>query len=99
MALFKFLTKEDHEYIVYYDSAHWPYGDKSFEYSLELVQVGIAYLTKQKVDMIILPPIYELYIMQSSEFKIQKKKILPLFTTYLKEYCFTYSLVGKLGLI
>jgi len=84
---------------VYYDDLHWPYGDKTFDQSLTYVEAWITYLTKQNVDMIIVPPVYELYIMQSSEFRIQKKNILPLFTSYLTEYCFTYSLVGKIGMI
>ncbi len=65
--------------------------------------------------MIIVPPVYELHIMQSSVpaasllptldtgtdagIRIQKKHILPLFTRYVTEYCFTYSLVGKIGMI
>ena len=105
LSLFKFLTKYNHDYVVYYDFFHWPYGDKTFEQSLTCVQSWIDYLTKQKVDAIILPPIYELYIMQNAlvheggEFKIQKKKILPLFTKYVHDYCFAHSLVGKIGLM
>jgi len=83
---------------VYYDFFHWPYGDKTFDQTLVCVEKGIDYLSKQGVDYIIIPPVYELYIMQNSEFKIQKKNILPLFSTYLLEHCFKYSLVGKLGL-
>lgn len=99
LSLFKFLGKYAHEYVVYYDFFHWPYGDKTFEQSLACVQSWIDYLIKQKVDAIILPPVYELYIMQNTEFKTQKKKILPLFTTYVHEYCFAHSLVGKIGLV
>ncbi len=95
LTLFKFLTKYDHEYVVYYDDLHRPYGDKTFDQSLEFVEQGMAYLAKQNVDVLILPPIYELYIMQSSKFRMQKKNILPLFTSYVHDYCFTHSLVGK----
>ena len=99
LTLFRFLAKYDHEYVVYYDDLHWPYGDKSFDQSLSFVEAGIAYLTKQNVDAIIVSPVYELYIMQSSAFRMQKKNILPLFTSYIKEYCFAHSLVGKIGVL
>ncbi len=99
LSLFSFLTKYTHEYIVYYDFFHRPYGEKTFEQSLVCVETGVAYLLAQGVDCIIVPPVYELYIMQNSESKIQKKNILPIFSTYVSEYCFKYSLIGKLGLI
>lgn len=94
LTLFRFLSKYDHDYVVYYDFFHWPYGDKTFEQSLACVEKGIEYLTKQGVDSIIVPPVYELALLE----KKTKAKILPLFTTYVLDYCFTYSLVGKIGL-
>ncbi|MEI7919303.1 MAG: hypothetical protein WCH65_03735 [bacterium] len=78
---------------------HWPYGDKTFEQSLACVQKGIDCLLADGVDMIIVPPVYELFLLQDSVSISQKKNILPLFTTYLLDYCFKYSLVGKIGLI
>jgi len=105
LSLFKFLTKYNHDYVVYYDFFHWPYGDKTFEQSFACVQQWIDYLTQQNVDGIILPPVYELHVMQNAlfheggEFKIQKKKILPLFSRYVSDYCFAHSLVGKIGLM
>lgn len=78
---------------MYYDFFHWPYGDKPFEQSLACVETGIDYLIKQGVDTIIVPPVYELALLEK-----KTKDILPLFTTYLREYAFKYSLVGKLGL-
>lgn len=94
MTLFKFLSTYDHDYVVYYDFFHWPYGDKTFDQSLACVEKGVDYLTKQGVDYIIVPPVYELVLLE----KKTKTSILPLFRTYVHEYCFTYSLVGKLGL-
>lgn len=38
LTLFKFLTKYDHEYVVYYDQSHQFYGDQTFEESLLNVQ-------------------------------------------------------------
>ncbi len=93
LTLFKFLSKYDHEYIVYYDFLHWPYGDKTFEQSLACVEQGIEYLTQQGVDTIIVPPVYELHCLVNGK----KNGILLLFTTYLQDYCFKHSLVGKLG--
>ena len=98
LSLFKFLSLYDHDYVVYYDFFHWPYGDKLFDQSLACVEKGIEYLTTQGVDAIIVPPIYELYLTQNSNLTAWSQKIIPLFTTYVLEYCFKYSLVGKLGL-
>jgi len=95
LTLFKFLAKYDHEYIVYYDFFHRPYGDKTFDQSLECVEKWIAYLTKQGVETIIIPPIYELTLLE----KKTKAKLLPLFTSYVQQYCFAHSLVGKIGLL
>ena len=94
LTLFKFLAKYNHEYVVYYDFFHRPYGDKTFDQSLECVEKWIAYLTKQRVEAIIVPPIYELALLE----KKTKANILPLFTNYVQQYCFTHSLVGKIGL-
>ena len=100
LTLFKFLSTYDHNYVVYYDFFHWPYGDKTFEQSLACVQQGIDYLTKQGVDHIIVPPTYELhYLAWSLKLEAWSQKILPLFKTYLLGHCFTYSLIGKLGVI
>lgn len=99
LSLFTFLSKYDHDYVVYYDFFHWPYGDKPFDQSLACVEKGIDYLVKQGVDHIILPPVYELhYLAKSKKQEALSLKVLPLFTTYVLEYAFKYSLVGKLGL-
>jgi len=98
--LFRFLVKYNHEYILYCDDLHWPYGDKTFDQSLIYVKAWIDYLTKQWVDYIIVPPMYELYCLSGGiDCDYWAAKILPLFATYLKEYCFAYSLVGKIGII
>lgn len=98
MTLFKFLSTYDHDYVVYYDFFHWPYGDKTFDQSLACVEKGIDYLLQQGVETIIVPPVYELSLIQNSEFKIHNSKILPLFKNYLFDECFKHSLVGKFGL-
>lgn len=78
---------------MYYDFLHWPYGDKTFEQSLAYVEKGITYLMKEGVETIIIPPVYELAVLE----KKISAPILPIFTTYLFDYVFKYSLVGKLG--
>lgn len=104
LTLFKFLTKYDHEYIVYYDQSHQFYGDQTFENSLLNVQSWIDYLTKEGVDYIILPPVYELATWDwklkiDLSTKVGNWKLLPLFQSYVLQECFKYSLVGKIGLI
>ena len=101
LTLFKFLTRYDHEYILYYDQSHQFYGDQTFEESLLNVQSGIDYLTKEGADYIILPPIYELATLADvrRETWDMRHKILPLFQEYIMKECFNYSHVGKIGLI
>lgn len=60
LALFSFLSRYDHEYIIYYDSFSAPYGQKYFATSLQAVKKGIAWLQTQGVEKIIVPPVYEL---------------------------------------
>ena len=97
LTLFTFLSKYNHEYVVYYDFFHRPYGDKTFDQALICVEKGIEYLTKHGVEAIIVPPVYELYLTQNSKLKTWNQKILPLFKTYVQQHCFKYSLMGKLG--
>lgn len=94
LALFSFLSRYEHEYLVYYDSLHAPYGEKNFLTSLQAVEQGIARLKNVGVEAIILPPVYELALLKKGE-----KLILPLFHSYLFEEIFPHSLVGKLGLL
>jgi len=99
LTLFTFLSKYDHEYVVYYDFLNWPYGDKTFDQSLGYVQKWIEYLNQHGVDMIIVPPIYELYLLHDQLSTSHYKNIFPLFTRYVFDYWFMFSHVGKIGLI
>lgn len=94
LALFSFLHRHDQEYLIYYDSLNAPYGEKHFETSLQAVREGIERLKNKEVDLIILPPVYELYLLQEKK----EKLIAPLFQTYLLTEVFAHSLVGKLGI-
>lgn len=93
LALFSFLSRYDHEYLIYYDSLHAPYGEKKFLTTLQAIEEGIIWLKNAGVETIILPPVYELFMLKKGE-----KLILPLFQFYLLEEVFPHSLVGKLGL-
>lgn len=92
--LFPFLSKYDHEYVVYYDSLHAPYYEKNFTTSLSWVEAGIAWLKKQGVEKIILAPMYELSLLQK-----YSGLIIPLFKEYLLKQVASYSLVGKIWLL
>ena len=94
LTLFSFLTRYNHEYVIYYDSINAPYWAKNFSTSLECVKEWIKYLKNQWVEGIIVPPIYELELLRSWE-----KLVLPFYKTYLMEYVFKYSLVWKLWII
>lgn len=95
LTLFKFLQRYDHEYIIYYDFLNRPYGDKTHKYSLTQIQKWIWFLLKKWCEKIILPPTYELALLKD---KSSANSILPLFETYLRTFCFTHSLVGKIWL-
>lgn len=92
LTLFKFLSKYDHEYLIYYDDLLGPYWDKPASLVQAVIADGIALLEKKWVDAIILSPVRELAFRSHS-------KVLPLFQRYLLEYCFAFSLVGKMGAI
>lgn len=92
LTLSKFLSTYDHEYIIYYDDLLRPYGDKPAALVQAVIADAMDVLIKRGVDTIILPPVREL------AFRAHEK-VLPLFQTYLTDYCFTNSLVGKMWAI
>ena len=93
LALWKILTKYDHEYFIYHDQLHFPFGMKDFDYMLQEIKQAITFLKEQGVEGIILDPVYELALLQDQEVG---KDILPVFKTYLMKYVFPFSLVGKI---
>lgn len=97
LALFKFLTRYDNEYLVYCDQTNFSYWEKSLGYSLECIEHAWEFLTEKWAEIIIVDPIYELAIKHSK--KDFWFKILPLFQKYLQEYAFKYSLVGKIWIL
>jgi len=94
LALFKFLSKYDNEYIIFYDQLFGLWGDKPFELVLERVEKWISTLLTKGVEKIIVPPVVELSLQDEKYWD----KILPLFQNYLMDYCFKYSLLGKIWL-
>lgn len=95
LPLFTFLNQYEHEYHIFWDWKYWPWGDKSDQLVQKRIHEGCFYLDKLWVDIIIVPPIAELRVVNWD----LRKKILPLFQTYLFEYVLKYSLVGKLWLL
>ncbi len=93
LILMKILRYFDVEVIVWYDSLFWPYQDKTFDIILQRVQKWIDFLKTKKVDKIILHPIFELYFYNQNKFV---DLILPLFQNYVLDFCFKYSLIGKI---
>lgn len=98
LALFRFLSKFEHEYLIYFDSLHAPYGEKSLLATINAVQDWILRAKKNGAEKIILPPLYELFYLLSEQKNEDKNLILPLFSSYLLEEVFPRSLVWKLGI-
>ena len=64
LSLFSFLTRYNHEYVVYYDSLNAPYWAKNFSSSLAMVKQWVDWLKKEWVEKIIVPPVYELALLE-----------------------------------
>jgi hypothetical protein len=92
LSIFKFLHKYDHDYVVYFDDLLWPYGDKPATLVQAVIADAVQVLRDRWCEQIILPPVREL------AFRDQKN-IMPLFQSYVMDYCFHHSLVGKIGLV
>lgn len=97
LSLFQFLTRYDHEYLVYCDQTNFPYREKSLEYVLDCIQKAGEFLSQKWAEIIIVDPVYELALKYSD--KKLWFKVLPLFQKYLHEYAFKYSLVGKIWIL
>ncbi len=97
LTLFKFLNKYDHEYVIYYDFLYRPYWDKDSSFIQNRVVEIVKFLKKSWVEKIILPPSLELYFLQNPKLLwVNHTLILPLFQIYIHDYCFKYSLIGKI---
>ena len=95
LALFQFFVRYDNEYLVYCDQTNFPYWEKSLDYVSECIEKAVEFLTKKWAEIIVVDPIYELYLKHLDK----KFKVLPLFQKYLHEYAFKHSLVGKFWIL
>lgn len=102
LALFKFLNRYEHEYVIYFDSLNAPYGEKSLKAWLHFAKTALDRAQEQGAEKVILPPVLELACLEKwTEIGLtndQKDLILPLFSRYLSDEVFPHSLVGKLGI-
>lgn len=94
LSLFKFLNRYEHQYFLYLDTLNASYGEKKFETSLEKAKAWLEKLVQLGAEKVILPPLYELALLQEGN-----PHILPLFQSYLLEEVLPFSLVGKLGIL
>lgn len=90
LQLWEFLTKHDHHYVVYLDTAHMHYEDKPYEMVAQWIQQGKQRCRDQWCTHLILPPLRELTDTDND--------IVPLFRTMCHQ-AFTGSLIGKIGLL
>lgn len=61
-ALFDFLQKKNHEYVVWYDDSSAFWGDVSQSVVIDRVRVGMDFLLSKGVDVVIVPPVVELIL-------------------------------------
>ena len=97
LALFQVFNRYDNEYFVYCDQTNFPYEEKSLSYVLDRIEEVGKFLKLKWAETIIVDPVYELALKYSG--KDLWFEILPLFQSYLKDYAFKYSLVGKIGVL
>ena len=97
LALFKMLTKHDHQYFIVHDQTHFPFGSKDTAFVAQEIKNHLQFLKTQGVEKVILDPVYELLLREDSD-ENMKEMLLPLFQKYL-EHAFQYSLVGKIWIL
>ena len=96
LTLFQFLTKYNHQYIIYHDQKHFPFEEKSLETIQNYLEKGIHTLIEQGVETMIIDPIYELLLKEKN---LYQDHIMPLYQRYLQNEVFPHSLVGKIGIL
>lgn len=97
ISLFHFLTRYNHEYLVYCDQEAFPYWEKSLNFVLNRIEIAGEFLKWKWAEVIIVDPVYELAI-KYRNMKLNFE-IYPLFQQYLHEYGFKHSLVGKIWIL
>ena len=93
------LHKLDHEFHIFLDNRFGARGQLQPEDAEKRLKGCLA--LAQDCDLIIVPPVYEILILQSndSEYKKVNQKIVSLYTTLIQNHVLPYSIVGKIGLI
>lgn len=97
LALFKFLSRYENNYLIYVDQNNYPYGEKSLTNVVSKINEIGEFLVNKWAECIMLDPIYELAL--KYEGKDVSFKVMPLFQTYLQDYVYKYSLVGKIWVL
>lgn len=97
LALFKFLSHYENNYLVYVDQNNYPYEEKSFSKIVSRINEVGEFLIEKWAEWIILDPIYELALKHF--WKDGNFNVIPLFQTYLQDYVYKYSLVGKIWVL
>lgn len=95
--IFCFLQKYDFSYSVFYDQEWGDWFDKPLVYTVQRASHMLDAACSHGVTHVILPPLLELHFLQDES--LNKKYwsiIMPLYTTYVLQYCLPYSLVGKI---
>lgn len=90
LVLWEFLTKYDHEYVVYCDTLHTYYTDKPYDDVKDWIETGKKRCRQQWCETIIIPPLRELSDTDND--------ILPLFRALCGQ-AFNNSLIGKIWLL
>ncbi len=93
LILFRFLANYNFEYEIVYDDLGRPWADKPVEFGMERAKQAVAYLQKQGVEKIILPPVLELALHHEKKYA---DVVLPLRQGYA-EKALAKSPVGKIG--
>ena len=101
LALFKIFTKHPHNYLIYHDQTHFPFGTKDITIIGEEVKKAVSFLLSQGAETVIVDPVYEMTLLMHAPHEAAGnyeggQHILPLFTTYLHSHAFPRSLVGKI---
>jgi hypothetical protein len=65
LALWKILTKYDHDYLIYHHQLYYPFGTKDFTFILEEIKKALSFLISQGAEQVILDPVYEIALLHT----------------------------------
>ncbi len=96
IAIAKVVNLFNVEYITYIDAACAWWQEISSELFLMHLKRWVDKLIDAWATQVVVPPVWELLLIHDEKYK---KYIIPLFTEYLYQWAFKYSLVGKIWYI